>query len=477
LSENRTVLITGATGYIAGRLIPLLLERGYPVRCLVRDMSRIRGRDWYSQVEFVDGDIASCESLEKALEGVYTAYYLVHSMTTGRNYPALDLTTAQNFASAASQAGVEHIIYLGGLVDPEAEIGLHMHSRIQTGEALRQGTVPVTEFRASVIIGSGSTSFEMIRFLTEQIPVLVGPVWLRNRAQPISIQNVLDYLLAALENRACRGRIFEIGGRDVITYAETMLIYARLRGLKRRLLTMPVIPLGWMAFLVDRLTPIPASIAYPLIDGMRSDSVVRDEAARRFFPHVQLLDYTTAVKNALGKLSPSQVMPVWDNGGDLARVIKHEGFFIEVRQVRLDTQPEAVFRAFTRLGGKHGWLYLNSLWQLRGLFDRLMGGPGMRGRRDDESLNEGEKVDFYNVETLVPDRMLRLRAEVKAPGLSWMEWRVKPVSEGGALFSQLVFFAPKGVLGFLYWYALYPIHHLVFEGLFKKIKQKTGQFQ
>ena len=471
------MLVTGPTGYIAGRLIPLLLERGYRVRCLGRDMSRLRGRDWYTQVEIVDGDIVSCESLEQALEGVFTAYYLVHSMTSGRNYPTLDLTAAQNFASAASQAGVEHVIYLGGLVDPEAEIGLHMRSRIQTGEVLRHGTVPVTEFRAGVIIGPGSISFEMIRFLTEQFPVLVGPAWLRNRAQPISIQNVLDYLLAALESKAGRGQVFEIGGRDVMTYAETMLVYARLRGFKRRLLTLPNIPIGLMAYLVDKLTPIPNSIAYPLIDGMRSDSVVRDGAARQFFPHVQLLDYKTAVYDALHNLSPTQVMPVWDNGKDLVRVVKHEGFFIEVHQIRLDTRPEALFRAFTRLGGKHGWLYLNSLWQLRGLFDRLLGGPGMRGRRDGESLNEGDKVDFYSVEALVPDRMARLRAELKAPGLGWMEWRVKPEPAGGALFSQLVFFAPKGVLGFLYWYGLYPIHHLVFKGLFKQIKQKAGQIQ
>jgi len=361
------------------------------------------------------------------------------------------------------------------LADPQAEISLHMRSRIQTGEALRQGKVPVTEFRAGVIIGPGSISFEMIRFLTELFPILIGPRWLHRCAQPVAIQNVLDYLLAALETPACRGQTYEIGGADVMTYAETMLVYARLRGLRRSLLALPGIPVWLMAFLVDKLTPVPASIASPLINGMRADSVVRDDGARRVFPHVRLLDYAEAVSSALSRLFPAQVEPVWDGRTNQVKIIKHEGFFIEKRQVSLEVPPAAVYHAFTTLGGKNGWLFMDWLWRLRGLLDRLSGGPGMRGRRDEERLDEGDSIDFYRVEASTPDRMLRLQAELRAPGAGWMEWTVQPQPGGGSLLSQTAFFTPRGTPGFLYWYLLYPFHRLVFSGLFLRIVRRAGE--
>jgi uncharacterized protein YbjT (DUF2867 family) len=414
-------------------------------------------------------DLIDCAGLSKAMEDVSAAYYLIHSMARGQYYHELDLTAADTFASAASAAGVEHIIYLGGLADPNASISLHMRSRIQTGNILRQGSVPVTEFRASLIIGPGSISFEMIRYLTEQFPFLVGPRWLHNHAQPVAAQNVLDYLLAALETPACRGKVIEIGGPHILTYAETMLEYARLRGLKRRLLTLPVIPVRLMAYWVGKLTPVPDSIAAPLIDGMRSDSVVRDDVAHQIFPEIQTMDYRAAVSCALRQLKPAQIEPVWSSRPVSDIIVKHAGFLIDFRQIHVEASPEAVYLVCIRLGGKRGWLYLDGLWKLRGLLDQLIGGPGMRGRQDDDELSEGQVVDYYCVEALEPGQLVRLRAELKAPGEGWMEWKVKSQPEGGTILSQVGYFAPKGVPGFLYWYVLYPIHRLVFGGLIKKI--------
>jgi len=467
--SNKLVLVTGASGYIGGRLIPLLIQRGYGVRCLVRDLASLTNRTWFQQVETAVGDVTVRKSLNQAMDGVTAAYYLVHSMVSGPGYDERDILAARNFAATANLAGLEQIIYLGGLVNPADNIGRHMRSRLMTGDTLRQGSVPVTEFRASVIIGSGSISFEMIRFLTEQLPILVVPRSLDHRAQPIAIQNVLDYLLAALEIPNCRGQTYEIGGTDVLSYIEIMQMYARVRGLKRWMPILPAFPLSLLAFGAGKLTPVPASITRPLIDGMRSDSVVNDEQALQIFPSIARLGYKEAISASLNQLNPAQIEPIWDNALNSIKIIKHAGFFILSQQISLEVQPEVVYRVLIELGGKRGWLYLNTLWQLRGVLDCLFGGPGMRGRRDENYLREGDIIDFYRVETLEQNRMMRLRAELKAPGSGWMDWHLKPKSNGGLLFSQVMYFAPKGLSGFLYWYVLYPVHRLVFSGLFKKL--------
>jgi uncharacterized protein YbjT (DUF2867 family) len=476
VTNGELIFVTGLTGYVGGCLVPRLLEKGYRVRGLARDPGRISGRSWFPHIEVVQGDLLSADSLSQAMQEVSAAYYLVHNMANGRDYIHHEIDSARNFIEAACQAGVEQIVYLGGLADPAQEIGRHLRSRLQTGEILRQDCVPVTEFQASLVIGSGSISFEMIRYLTEQFPLLFGPRWIHNRTQPVAIQDVLDYLLAALENPASRGKIYQIGGQDSLTYAETMAVYARLRGLKRRSIVLPGLSVKWMAGMAGLLTPVPAVIAAPLLDGMRSDSVVRNEAARRDFPLIQPLRYESAVRQALEHLSPAFMETGWENAASWFR-IKREGFFIEGRRIQLDSSPGEVYRVVTGLGGRSGWLYLNGLWKLRGFLDRLAGGAGLRGRRSQDGLVEGDVIDFYRVEALEPDRMVRLRAELKAPGLGWMEWRVQPVSEGGVWLSQLAYFAPKGTLGFLYWYGLLPVHRLVFTGLLKAIARRAGQDQ
>jgi uncharacterized protein YbjT (DUF2867 family) len=469
MAGAQLVLVAGASGYVGRHLIPALLAHGCRVRCLARDPARLQGQPWFGKVEVVRGDVAERAALDPALEGVSTAYYLVHNMTSGHSYAARDLLAAGNFAAAASQSGVQHIIYLGGLADPQASIGQHLASRIQTGDALRQGDVPVTEFRASIVIGPGATAFEMIRYITEQFPLLLAPRWVSNHAQPIAIENVVDYLLAALESPAGSSRVYEIGGPQAMRFGETMLAYAKLRGLKRRLIALPVLPLPLMAFMVDKLTPVPGSMASPLIDGMRGDSLVQDDAARRDFPHIRLIPYQEAVRAALGRLTPEQLDPAALAGSYSSRTIKQAGFMIDARQIPLDLPAEAVYAAIAGLGGKRGWLYLDWLWTLRGWLDRLLGGPGMRGRPDGNELRLGSLIDFYTVDALEPGRLLRLRAELKAPGLGWMEWRVTPRAEGGATLAQTAYFAPKGLGGFAYWYLLAPLHRAVFGGLVRRI--------
>jgi uncharacterized protein YbjT (DUF2867 family) len=468
MTVDKTVLVTGVTGYVGGCLVPLLLEKGYRVRVLARDQLRLSDRSWSSQVEVVSGDTLSPDILLKAMQGISTAYYLIHQMSSGRKYVEKEIDSARNFATSAAAAGVEHIIYLGGLADPGENLGLHLRSRIQTGDTLREGTVPVTEFRASLIIGSGSISFEMIRYLTEQFPLLLGPTWIKNCTQPISIQNVLEYLLSALENQSCHGKIYEIGGKDILSYADTMSIYACLRGLNRRLIALPGMSVRLMAQFAGVLTPVPKSIAGPLLGGMRTDSVVRDEAAKRDFPHIHPMDYEASVLLALDHLSPDCLESIWKNGESSFR-IRREGFFIEGQRIRFYDRPKVVYHIITGLGGKRGWLYLNWLWKLRGRLDSIFGGPGLRGRRDENVLDQGDILDFYCVEVLEPGQRLRLKAELKAPGLGWMEWFITEEAEGEHVLTQIAYFAPRGLPGFLYWYILLPVHHLVFTGLMKAI--------
>ncbi len=466
------ILVAGASGYIASRLTPRLLASGYSVRCLARKPWRLADRSWSAAVEIVKADLLMPETLAPALQGTRAAFYLVHSMSSGRHYPELDLRAARNFAEAATSAGLEQIIYLGGLADPQSHISPHMRSRIESGAALREGSTPVTEFRAGVIIGPGSISFEMIRFISEQFPLLPGPTWLRNLSQPIAVDDVIAYLLAALETPASRGQVIEIGGADVMTHAATMLTYARLRGLKRSIITLPpILPVRWIAGVVGLLTPVPAKIAIPLIGGLQAPSIVQSDSARRIFHAIQPLDYPRALARAFEHLTPGSVELRVPPGAPVTS-LKQEGFLLDVRQVHVPLPQPALFARLTALGGQAGWLYANMFWRLRGWLDRLIGGPGMRGRQP--VLQPGGVVDFYRVDALVPGELLRLHAELKAPGQGWMEWRLQPQGDATRLV-QIAWFAPRGVTGFLYWYLLAPIHRLVFRGLIARLARPAAE--
>ncbi len=481
MDSRGTVLVTGATGYIGGRLVPRLLEGGYRVRCLVRDPARLQGRPWLKQVELHSGDCLRPETLPHAMAGADAAFYLVHSMAAGRDFEQRDVLAARHFASTAKAAGVQRILYLGGLGDPETDLSEHLRSRQHTGTALRESGVPVTEFRAAVIVGSGSLSFEIIRYLTERLPVMICPRWLYTRAQPIAIRNVLDYLVTALETPASIGRVIEIGGADVLTYGDMLRGYARARGLKRWLVPVPVLTPRLSSYWVHLVTPVPAVIAQPLIQGLRNDVVVRDDSARRLFPSIKPMNYDTAVRLALANLERGHVETAWSDAvassqGDVTPVqlTTQEGMILERRQCVVAAPAETVFRSFSQLGGDTGWLYFDWAWQLRGALDRLLGGVGLRrGRRDPHEVRVGDAVDFWRVEAVEPGRLLRLRAEMKVPGRAWLEFRAEPRDAGQTVLSQTAFFASRGLAGFLYWHLLYPIHSLIFSGMIRALARRA----
>ena len=480
---NETVLVTGATGYIGGRLVGRLLNDGYKVRTLVRDPQRLQGRPWADLVEAVQGDVLDLNTLHSAMAGAHAAYYLIHSMRDGADFHYRDLLAAHNFGVAAREARLQRIIYLGGLGEPDTSLSPHLRSRQQTGAVLRDSGVPVTEFRAAVIVGSGGISFEMIRYLAERVPVMLCPRLVNTRIQPISTRDVLQYLVAALDTLQSAGKIVEIGGADVMTYREMLMEYAAVRGLRRRMILVPVLSSGLFARLVHYLTPVPLSLARPLTEGLRNEVVVRDDTAHRLFPGIQPMSYRQAVQRALMRLEAHQVETTWSDAlvssqGARSPVVltTHEGMIIERRQRVIAAPPEMTFRAFTGLGGERGWLYLNWVWHLRGIADRMVGGVGSRrGRRHADEVRVGDALDYWRVEAIVQDRFLLLRAEIKVPGRAWLEFKVEPIDGGGSQLMQTAFFAPKGLFGLLYWYVLYPIHNLIFSGLIRELAQRAKE--
>ena len=481
VAKPPTVLLAGATGYVGGRLVPRLLAAGHRVRVLVRDPDRLQGRDWLPRVEVVRGDVFDPASLTAALADADVAYYLVHSLAGGAGFHERDMEAARRFGHAARAAGVGRILYLGALGDPRADLSEHLRSRQQTGDALREAGVPVTEFRAAIVVGAGSVSFEMIRYLTERLPVMICPRWVYTRVQPIAIRDVLDYLLAALATPASAGRIIEIGGADILIYREMMLGYARARGLRRWLIPVPVLTPRLSSYWVHWVTPIPAAIAEPLIEGLRSEVVVRDTTARALFPAIHPMGYQSAVAEALAQLNAGEVETAWSDAlatsqGDRAPAVLAEqaGMVYERRQRVVHASPAAVYRAFTGLGGERGWLYANGLWRVRGLMDRLVGGVGLRrGRRHPSQIRVGDALDFWRVEAVIPDHVLRLRAEMKVPGRAWLEFEAEARGDGTTLLRQTATFAPKGLSGLLYWYVLYPIHGAIFAGMLAALAKQA----
>jgi uncharacterized protein YbjT (DUF2867 family) len=473
--------VTGATGYVGGHLIPLLLEGGYQVRVFARDALRLAGRPWVEEVEVIEGNVLNPGDLPPAMNGVDIAYYLIHNMTERKGYRDQELRAADNFSAAASQAGVKRIIYLGALGDPGSNLAAHLQSRQQTGEVLAGRGVPVTEFRAAIIVGSGSISFEMIRYLTEKLPLMICPRWVYQKVQPISIKDVLAYLTAAISNPESIGKVIEIGGSDQLPYARMMLTYAEIRGLKRWLIPVPFLTPGLSSHWVHWITPVHASVTRPLIEGLVNEILVRDNSAREIFPAIQPMSYYQAVESALTSIETGQVETRWRDAlyssqGDRqsSQLFSEEGMLVEQRQIRIRASQEDVFRVYSRLGGDYGWLYMNWAWRIRGWIDRLLGGSGLRrGRRDPLHLRPGDAVDFWRVEDIQPPRLIRLRAEMVLPGNAWLQYECGPTPDGEILLLQSAIFAPRGLLGFLYWYGLYPAHGIIFSGLINQFKKQA----
>ena len=480
MKTAQRILVTGATGYVGGRLVPRLLAAGHAVRCLARDPGRLAGRPWRDRVDVVAGDALAPATLAPALAGIDVAFYLIHSLGTGEEFARRDREAAAAFGAAARAAGVARIVYLGGLGDPATALSHHLRSRQDSGAALGEAGVPVTEFRAGVVVGSGSLSFEMIRYLAERVPIMICPRWVFTRTQPIAIRNVLDYLVAALERPESAGETIEIGGADIVTYGEMMTGYAAARGLRRWLLPVPVLTPRLSSLWVHLVTPIPAAIARPLVLGLKNEVVVRDTLARQLFPEIVPLGFREAVRLALQQLDAGAVETTWSDAlsssqGDrpIVRLENREGMILERRELRVAATPERVFAAVRRLGGRTGWLYMGWTWRVRGALDRLVGGVGMRrGRRDPVDLRPGDALDFWRVEAVEPPTLLRLRAEMKVPGRAWLQFEVRE-DEGQSVLAQTAFFAPKGLAGLLYWYVLYPVHALIFSGLVRRLAARA----
>ena len=466
------ILVTGATGYIGGRLIPRLAAHGYPVRALARDPRRL-GRLAALTRDVVSADLLQPHTLASAVEGVDTAYYLAHSMTTsGGDFAFKDRAAARNFAAACAVARVRRIIYLGGLGNSNQALSSHLASRQEVGAILATGPVPVTELRAAIIVGAGSASFEIIRDLVHRLPVMVTPRWVRSRCEPVAIAQVLDYLVGVLEEPRTVGQVLDIGGGEVLTYEQMMRECATVMGRRLRILTLPVLTPSLSAYWLNLVTSVPMSLARPLVEGLRNDVVTTDRRIRDWIP-TRDIPYREAVATALAEDAAGELATRWTLADTSPPDAAQPGWPEPLSETRTRETPApaaAVFAAVQRIGGQTGWYYADWLWRLRGAIDRMLGGVGMRrGRAHPTALAIGQPVDFWRVADLVPGRLLRLRAEMKLPGVAELEFAVEDRAGGGALLRQRAQFQPNGLWGRLYWYLLLPFHAFIFGGMARRI--------
>jgi uncharacterized protein YbjT (DUF2867 family) len=471
------VLLTGATGYVGGRLLRRLEESGLPVRCLVRRPEALSVRT-SPRTALVRGDDLERDSLRAALTGVAAAYYLVHSMAASGPFASADRRGAENFAAAARECGVRRIVYLGGL-GPTRRASTHLESRHEVGRILRESGVPTIEFRASIIIGSGSVSFEIVRSLVDRCPALLIPRWATSRAQPIAVTDVLDYLLAALDLELGASRLFEIGGPDRVTYADIMREYARQVGLRRAVIRVPLATPRLSGLWLNVVTPVYARIGRELVESLRNDTLVSDRSADEAFP-IRPRGFCEAVERALANEDREFAETRWSDalsayeGRNWGGVTLGQRAVVS-RRVRVAASPAQTFAPIQRIGGETGWYYANGFWRLRGLLDKLVGGVGLRrGRRDPVRLAVGDTLDFWRVEAFEQDRLLRLGAEMRTPGRIWLQFEVAG-DHAGTILCLTAIFDPDGLAGLAYWNALYPIHHVIFEGMLRRIAEAASR--
>lgn len=471
--DSRLIAITGATGYVGGRLLDRFQAAGQPVRCLSRDPRRLAGRAT-AQTQIVAADVLDADTLVPALGGVDTAYYLVHSMGSSEAFAETDRLAAHSFAQAAARAGVRRIIYLGGL-GHEERLSDHLASRQEVGAILRAGSIETIEFQASVIIGSGSLSFEMVRALVDRLPVMVTPRWVATPAQPIAIEDVLDYLVAASELPPGHSRTYEIGGADVVTYGDLMREYAAKRGLHRRMIPVPFLTPRLSGLWLSLVTPLYAQVGRKLVDGVQNATVVQDDAALRDFS-VRPRGVREAVARAIEFEDQSFPQTRWSDAATRQHELSGDRSprLVDNRIAWVGEPPDRAFAPIRRIGGATGWYAADRLWHARGVIDQLIGGVGLRrGRRDPEQVAPGDTLDFWRVERYEPDHLLRLRAEMRLPGEAWLEFEVTP-ERSGSRIRQTAMFDPTGIAGRVYWYALLPIHAAIFHRMLRSIADQAA---
>ncbi|MFF7177237.1 DUF2867 domain-containing protein [Streptomyces sp. NPDC008121] len=478
-------LVTGAGGYIGGRLVPELLDAGHQVRCLARTPANLRDHPWAGRAEVVRGDVTDAESLRPALRDVDVAYYLVHSMSSGRDFEATDRRAAHTFAQEARAAGVRRIVYLGGLTPrdiPDPELSPHLRSRAEVGRILLESGVPTTVLRAAVVIGSGSASFEMLRYLTERLPVMVTPSWVASRVQPIAVRDVLRYLVGSARMPDDVNRAFDIGGPDILTYREMMFRYAQVAGLRQRLiLPVPMLTPGLSSQWIGLVTPVPAALARPLAESLRYEVVCaeHDITAHVPDPPGTPISFDRALSLALQRVRDAQVTTRWSSAslpGAPSDPLPTDpdwaggSLYTDERERTVAADPQSLWRVIEGVGGENGWYSFPLAWAVRGWFDRLLGGVGLRrGRRDAERLRVGDALDFWRVEEIERGSLLRLRAEMRLPGLAWLEMYAEQDDAGRTRYRQRALFHPRGLAGQLYWWSVAPFHAVVFGGMARSI--------
>lgn len=481
--ENATCLVTGATGYIGGRLIRELLNAGYKVKVFARFPDRLRDLAWYSKVEIISGDALNANDVLNAMKDVDVAYYLLHALNKGNEFVDIETKMAQIFAESAKRNGVQRIIYLGGLI-PSQKLSQHLESRKITGEILRNSGVPTIELRAGVVIGSGSASFEMLRYLTERLPVMVTPKWVKTKIQPIAVRDVLYYLVGSAGITENLNQAFDIGGPDILTYKEMMNRYAEVADLRKRIIIpVPLLTPRLSSLWVGFVTPVPGSIARPLVKSLINEVICHDSEIKKYLPDPQdgLTNFEKAVDLALMRVREAQVSTRWSSASipgipsePLPSDPEWSGgtLYKDIRIKEINSEPEKVWQIVEAIGGNNGYFSFDWAWEIRGILDRIVGGVGLRrGRRDPHHLNVGETLDFWRVEEKIPNNLLRLRAEMKMPGKAWLEFRVEKTGDQKSKLTQTAIFYPKGLAGHSYWWLIAPFHVFVFPGMIKNIKK------